>query len=246
MASGGKGGGFSRQAGEQMNTEEQLKLREQVSALADGQLHGVAFAATVEQLGGDEDGRASWHVYHLIGDVLRSSELGTCQHDRDFVARLSARLQAEPGVPRGLDGLHESPELIANSDRNTLGIAKIDRKSRAAANDGSYRWKMLAGLATVVAAAAIGWSGLGDRSGEALLARQSAPEPVKVALGAGPTGGAESVSVGAVMIRDPHLDGLLAAHRQFGGSSVFQNPSGFLRNATFDAGASRGSRAPGQ
>ena len=114
MASGGKGGGFSRQAGEQMNTEEQLKLREQVSALADGQLHGVAFAATVEQLGGDEDGRASWHVYHLIGDVLRSSELGTCQHDRDFVARLSARLQAEPGVPRGLDGLQlaSEPEFV--------------------------------------------------------------------------------------------------------------------------------------
>jgi len=229
-----------------MSTEEQLKLREQVSALADGQLHGVAFAATVAQLGGDEDGRASWHVYHLIGDVLRSSELGTCQHDREFVARFSARLQAEPGLPRSFEGLQGRPELIADSDRNTPGTAQKDRESQAAANDGSFRWKMLAGVAMVVAAATIGWSGLGDRSGEALLARQSAPEPVKVALGAGPTGGAESVSVGAVLIRDPHLDGLLAAHRQFGGSSAFQNPSGFLRNATFDTGASRGPRAPGQ
>jgi sigma-E factor negative regulatory protein RseA len=227
-----------------MNTEEQLRLREQVSALADGQLHGVAFAATVEQLGADADGCASWHVYHLIGDVLRSPELGTCQHDREFVARLSTRLQAEPGIPRSVEGLQKSPELIANSDRNTLGSANKDWKSQAAANDGSYRWKMLAGLATIVAAAAIGWSGLGGHSGEAQLARQTTPEPVRVA--GGPTESVESVSGGAVMIRDPHLDGLLAAHRQFGGSSAFQNPSGFLRNATFDAGAARGARAPGQ
>jgi sigma-E factor negative regulatory protein RseA len=36
------------------------------------------------------------------------------------------------------------------------------------------------------------------------------------------------------MIRDPRLDALLAAHRQFGGTSALQMPSGFLRNATFE------------
>jgi len=40
----------------------------------------------------------------------------------------------------------------------------------------------------------------------------------------------------AVMLRDPRLDALLAAHRQFGGTSALQMPSGFLRNATFDEG----------
>jgi sigma-E factor negative regulatory protein RseA len=39
------------------------------------------------------------------------------------------------------------------------------------------------------------------------------------------------------MIRNRELDALMAAHRQSGGSSALQNPSGFLRNATFDGAA---------
>jgi sigma-E factor negative regulatory protein RseA len=39
-----------------------------------------------------------------------------------------------------------------------------------------------------------------------------------------------------VMIRDPQLDALLAAHRQFGGTSALQMPAGFLRRATFEEG----------
>jgi len=38
------------------------------------------------------------------------------------------------------------------------------------------------------------------------------------------------------MIRDPQLDALLAAHRQFGGTSALQMPAGFLRRATFEEG----------
>ena len=39
------------------------------------------------------------------------------------------------------------------------------------------------------------------------------------------------------MIRDPQIDAFLAAHRQFGGTSALQTPTGFLRNATFEEGA---------
>ncbi len=37
-----------------------------------------------------------------------------------------------------------------------------------------------------------------------------------------------------VMLRDARLDELMAAHKQFGGTSALQKPAGFLRNATFD------------
>lgn len=37
------------------------------------------------------------------------------------------------------------------------------------------------------------------------------------------------------MIRDPRLDELLAAHRQYGNTTALQMPAGFLRNATFEA-----------
>ena len=42
----------------------------------------------------------------------------------------------------------------------------------------------------------------------------------------------------AVMIRDPRLDEMLAAHRQLGGgASALQSPAGMLRNATFEGPA---------
>jgi sigma-E factor negative regulatory protein RseA len=37
------------------------------------------------------------------------------------------------------------------------------------------------------------------------------------------------------MVRDARLEELLAAHKEFGGASALQMPSGFLRNATFEA-----------
>jgi len=36
-----------------------------------------------------------------------------------------------------------------------------------------------------------------------------------------------------VILRDPRLDELLAAHRQFGSKASLQMPADFLRNASF-------------
>ena len=52
---------------------------------------------------GDETTRAAtrqaWHTYHLIGDVLRSSELASApRRDADFLAGFRERLAAEPVV----------------------------------------------------------------------------------------------------------------------------------------------------
>jgi sigma-E factor negative regulatory protein RseA len=37
-----------------------------------------------------------------------------------------------------------------------------------------------------------------------------------------------------VVLRDPQLEELMAAHRQYGSMSALQMPAGFLRNATYD------------
>jgi sigma-E factor negative regulatory protein RseA len=37
-----------------------------------------------------------------------------------------------------------------------------------------------------------------------------------------------------VIVRDARLEELLAAHKQVGGNSALQMPSGFLRNPTFE------------
>ena len=95
---------------------------------------------------------------------------------------------------------------------------------------------MVAGLASVVAVAAVGWGLVGQqdqvRLGGQMAANGSAPAGVQAVAVSLP--GDER----AVMLRDPRLDELLAAHKQAAGASALQTPAGFLRNATFE-GASR-------
>ena len=116
-----------------------------------------------------------------------------------------------------------------------------------AANEPVFRWKLLAGVASLAAVAAIGWNlvaGIGSAPVGPQLAQQGSSVLAATSSGSGLEGAAAAapmrVVVGGgnaqVMLRDPRLDQLLEAHRQAGGAS--QMPSGFLRNATFE-GSSR-------
>jgi len=216
----------------QMNMNEVLMRREQMSALADGQLHGREFADAVEAATHDADARESWHLYHLVGDVLRSTELAACGQDRSFVSRLSQRLQAE-AVQRPVSPQAPQARPLVARTADAAGDEHAWRADRPAANASLLRWKLVAGFASLAALGTLSWGLLGG-AGQGLqggqLARLTpAPAATLVALpGALP----------ARMIRDPRLDELLAAHRQLGGASALQNSSGFLRNATFE-GAER-------
>lgn len=195
--------------------EKQMQTRELISALADGQLQGDAFVRGVEIAATDPLAREAWHTYHLIGDVLRSGELaaGTMPTAMPtaFLARLQLRLQQEQSPTGNLQAPRMLPPSAAPAARPE------------AANDESFRWKLVAGIASVAAFAAIGWSLVGANFGTE-RGFQNAP-----VLASGDAG---------VMIRDPRLDEFLAAHRQLGGASALQMPAGFLRNATFE-GANR-------
>ena len=228
-----------------MNMDTQMKKREQVSALADGQLEGLAWADALQCAADDGDGRDSWHTYHVIGDVLRARDLGACGHDRAFVERLRVRLQAESAVISAAAGVTKSPELIASNGQVMPGTGqkylRNGREGLPAANDGIFRWKMLAGLASLAAVMAIGWNALNSLeapAGARLAQSGSAPALIAGVPVTAPVADAGAATPGTmVMLRDPRLDELLAAHRQFGGTSALQNPSGFLRNATFEGGA---------
>lgn len=236
------------------NDREQC--RELVCALADGQLRGLEFARAVDLVNASGDARATWHAYHVAGDVLRSGDAASCADDAAFIARFQTRLRREisdlmssdvapddlpNGVPDAantqgmIQGATNTVASYANTTR-AAGTNGIDFLQIESANESRFRWKLLAGVASVAAVGAIGWSmvgglnglggaGRGDgmREGTSPLASQLAqnsapPQP-------------------PVMIRDPHLDALLAAHKQFGGTSALQMPAGFLRNATFDSPA---------
>jgi len=69
-----------------------------LSAAADGDAEALGQACRAFREG-DRRARADWHAYHLIGDVMRSSELAASPaRDADFLATFRERLAAEPVV----------------------------------------------------------------------------------------------------------------------------------------------------
>jgi len=201
---------------------------ERLSALTDGELQGDAFAEVMLYAATDE-GQRQWQVYHLIGEVLRSSEpvaLGTPW----LLPRLRQQLAKEP-QPSAVESAVSATEVIAEP-------------LPAAANASVLRWKAAAGCASLAAAVALGWNvHLGMVTAHVAQAPVSAPAPT--ALAASDTGVQQSLGTisqhthhagdGQAMLRDPRLDELLAAHRQLGNTTALQMPAGFLRNATFEA-----------
>ncbi len=191
---------------------DDLKMHEQLSALADGQLHGDELAQALRFAAQDE-GRDTWQVYHLVGDVLRSPELAHASDGGAFLAQLHQKLAQEPAPPHALP--HTEPLQV---------------ESAQAANASAFRWKMVAGLASLAAVSAIGWNSLSHvreaDSGARLAAAPPAATQQMVVT---------SSPDAQVMLRDPRLDELLAAHKQYGGAAALQMPAGFLRNATFES-----------
>lgn len=202
-----------------------MEKREQLSALADGQLHGAELADALAYAAQDDEGRATWQMYHLVGDVLRSSDLA-----RPSPSSLVSRLRVELAK----EARQERASVPAQ-------VTVVASTSTQAANASVFRWKMAAGVASLAAVAAIGWSSLASLQGDAqglggaqLAVQQSVERPAAAPATPAPVVAVVDAEGQQVMIRDPRLDELLAAHKQFGSTSALQMPAGFLRNATFE------------
>jgi sigma-E factor negative regulatory protein RseA len=198
--------------------------KEWVSALADGHLSAEEAALCLDAVAHDPEALIAWQSYHLIGDVLRSPDFGAVPARSSFVSRLAQRLESEQVLPASLP---VAPEEVR------VGPA---HSSAPAANEGVFRWKLVAGFASAAAVAAVGWSVLNSAAPAAQPQLATAPGvqslPQRDTSSLVLAGGARGV-----MIRDAQLDALLAAHQQLGGVTALQTPSGFLRNATFDGPA---------
>jgi sigma-E factor negative regulatory protein RseA len=188
-----------------MEAMDKMDNRELVSALADGQLQGEAFARGVQAVAGDAQAREAWCSYQLVSEVLRTGRASAGTPPDVFLSRLQKRLQAEPAIAVPV----AAPAAV--------------RASVAAAND--WRWKLAAGFASVAAVASIGWNVWGNTNAGAQAQLASASTGAQATL---------TAATVTPMIRDPRLDQLLAAHRQLGGATALGNTSGFLRNATFE------------
>jgi len=157
----------------------------------------------------------------------------------DFLAGVRDRLAAEEALPTAVSA---TPSVLPPA--STSPVAGHVRAP--AANDAVFRWKMVAGFASLAAVMAVSWTLLGTAPGSpasggqmAALTSPSSSTQVPVAV-APPSAGGQEVVVNTPqgpVIRDAQLEERLAEHRQYGGMSALQMPAGFLRNATYDAPA---------
>lgn len=205
-------------------TDSLIEKNALVSALVDGQLRDIEFAQAMALLDESAQARQRWHSYHLVGEAMRTGQADVRSHDADFLVRLRARLQQEP-----------APAALQVAPGPAKNQTTLKATARPSAND--RWWRLVVGLASVAMVTVVAWQGFqGLLAPDPQLAAAPRTSPATATLaqfGAATSAGGAAL----VMIRDPQIDALLAAHRQFGGTSALQAPTGFLRNATFEEGA---------
>ena len=204
-----------------MNTprDAQGMIREQLSALMDGELAADQVERLTRAWHGDPDLQAQWHAYHWVRDALHFQELtSTATHDAKFLQSLRSRLAHEPvsltpGLPSG------------------QALAQVSR----------YRvTQPLIACAAVLMVGAVVWAlrPPGGATGPApVVSEIQAPVVPPVFSGvsrAEPDDHRLQVPMpsknGVVIFSDGELNHYLHAHQEFGGSSALVSPAGFVRH----------------
>ena len=209
-----------------------------LSALLDGELAADELGSLFSDSGDSNELHATWARYQVIGETLRGSHgVLSQQASQAFLA----------GVHAKLHGAFADPQSANVASPPGGAVVRVVSKEGSAANDPVFRWKLVAGLASMAAVMAISWTVLGSYSpgsgggGQLALAQSVPAQTSPVAVGAAPASVETGPSVvintdRGPLIRDARLEALMAEHRH-GGVSALQMPAGFLRNATYeDAG----------
>ncbi|MFY8044811.1 MAG: sigma-E factor negative regulatory protein [Rhodoferax sp.] len=187
-----------------------------VSALMDGRLTDAELGRAFDLLGSSGQAVRTWHAYQVVGDVLRSAELAPVTDDLAFWTKLEAQLQT-------------GGEMLAEDADIGVGLAANNSGVQESANAAAIRWKWFASAAMSALVIVVGaqvWTHIEPlHEGAAGQLAVAMPEQL-------PQVSTQDNEV--LMIRDPALDALMAAHQQLGGHSALQGPNGFLRNATFE------------
>lgn len=195
-----------------MNTKE--IAREQISALADGELASQQLDVALAALRQAER-RADWEVYHQIGDVLRSSDMAV-PLSAGFSARMAMRLDAEPTIV--------APALTAcNSDARPASSKQPRSMTK--------RWTVPSMVAAAAVAAVafvttpqliVALKGKPDAAADTAMVVGSPAAQGAVIAASAPEG---------VVLRDPRIDDYLLAHQRFS-PSVYSTAQ-YARSATF-------------
>ena len=189
--------------------------RQNLSAMMDSELEPAGLAPLVRAWQADDDSRATWHCYHLIGDVMRSDELARpAPRDSAMLLALRARLAQEPVplAPRALHGALPDSATAAQAGAAAPGRAAMGAGAGTGATAGT--WGRLRMPATALAA------GFVVVAGVLVVLRQATPpaaDGAALAQADAPVQAVVNTQSGA-LVRNAGLDRYLEAHRTLGSS----------------------------
>ncbi|MBP0596854.1 sigma-E factor negative regulatory protein [Herbaspirillum sp. LeCh32-8] len=227
--------------------DTKVTTKEQISALADGELGSEEMTIALAALRSSKEDNEAWGVYHQIGDVLRSEDMGV-PLSAGFSAKMSALLDAEPTIV--------APQAPAEA-------AKPAQVAPAAAANGDHRAQrprllgrfLLPGAAAAAAAVAAVFVAMPQQAVVTADAKVGAPmaqvasAPVSVpsaiatvsATGADASGSQNVTQLSTLaqqgeVKRDPRIDDYLFAHQRF--SPSFSSAQ-YARSAAFSVDADK-------
>ncbi|MCX7659570.1 MAG: sigma-E factor negative regulatory protein [Caldimonas manganoxidans] len=217
---------------------DQAASRERLSALLDGEATASQFDEWLASHHSDPERHRQdcedWHLYHLIGDVLRSDDLAGGSRGDLFLQGVRQRLQREPVI------------LAPAATPDAAARARRRWRTPLATAAGVMA---VAGALVVLYVGEVGGDAMWPAPGIGLRAQSAGTEaavavtPVAVTPVAAPAAAPTAASATELrvvhgdqtLIRDARLDQYLAAHKQFGaGSALGAGPSLFLRNAAHE------------
>ena len=201
---------------------ETMSAQEQLSALHDGQLSADMAAALVRQSLEGDSLMQQWRSMSVIGTVMRQQQA---------VAVIDPSIAAQGAAMQSMP--------------MSMTVQRAE-----AANDSVWRWKMVAGFAAFAAVGSLAWGLLGNVGATdqlaALKQTQALPADNGQVANVSTQGlilvNGQAAGQEIVMIRDPRLDELMAAHKQFGGNSALNQSAGSLRSVSIGNGSPSGAR----
>lgn len=188
--------------------------RQALSSLMDGDWTGPESASPCAAWRDDAEARATWHAYHLIGDVLRSDDLAQpAARDQAFLQALRQRLAEEPVPLAPAPLVAAEPILTVDAATPATPVQRLRRSWQRRMAPAAVAAGVVA-VVSVVAVTRMGGNGGWPAGG--VMASGGASGNGLVLVG-GDRGGA---GVPAAVLRDSRIDRYMAAHRKLANDVV--------------------------
>lgn len=199
-------------------------VRACLSAMADGEATEGEMRQALQAWRDDEDCRADWHGYTLIGDAMRSDDLASSGggHDAHFLSCLRARLADEPVVLAPMASV-SAPEAAAASNVVPLRAGVRWRRALVSHRGWTTSAAVAAGCVMAVGAAMVWRSPVSGAAPAGVELAQVQPVAMPASMA--------EVAATMPMQRNPQLDRYLMAHRQFAQGPALAAPGGIRQVA---------------